>query len=181
MSVCSKKSTSIKPENNSDYTPPKMKSAIGESPIEWLSKRKTADGRPYIDKQELNAAMQLYADFERGQMQVSFGQNWDRFLDNVYSSTPSKIEDARAYSIDKTTSAKKRFSDAITYLGYGLGNAVVRTVCQRHTLETLEKEMQWPARSGKAILKIALYQLSVFYGMRKNDRNIGKIKVWRGY
>lgn len=161
------------------YIPGKRKHAVNQSPVVWLSKRKDADGRPYLDKRELIAADLLYADFEKSQIERSVGQNWDRFMDQVYCHNPSSLEDARLNDIDRTGHAKERFRKAVTYLGYGLGDAVVRAVCQLHTLETLEKDMNWPVRSGKAILKIALCQLSTFYGLRKNDMNTGKIKVWR--
>lgn len=141
--------------------PERIKVNLGESPLGWLSKRKDTQGRPFLSETEVDAGERLRADFERAQLGPSVTQDWRRFL------TAGKAKKTRA-QIDNAPDegaefARKRVMDALDTLGPGLADAALRTCCFLEGLEAVEQAMDWSARSGKIVLKIALQRLSDHY------------------
>ncbi len=59
--------------------------------------------------------------------------------------------------------ARSRVGAAIEALGEGLSDVVLRCCCYMEGLETAEKRLGWPARSGKVVLRIALIRLREHY------------------
>ena len=59
--------------------------------------------------------------------------------------------------------AKLRFENAIEYLGSDLSDIAWRIICGGEGAPVAEKNLGWPARSGKLVLKIALDRLANFY------------------
>jgi len=47
--------------------------------------------------------------------------------------------------------------------GSGLSDILWRAACGCESLPDAEKELFWPARSGKLVLKLALERVAVFY------------------
>ncbi|MBL0925516.1 MAG: hypothetical protein IBJ12_13770 [Sphingomonadaceae bacterium] len=60
-------------------------------------------------------------------------------------------------------SAKGRFDHALTALGPDLADIAWRVICAGESMPTAEREMSWPVRSGKLVLRIALDRLAGFY------------------
>ncbi len=141
--------------------PERIKVNLGESPIGWLSKRKDAQGRPFLSEEEVEAGERLRADFERAHLGPSVTQDWRRFL------TAGKAKKTRTL-IDNAPDegaefARERVMEALDVLGPGLADAALRTCCFLEGLEAVEQAMDWSARSGKIVLKIALQRLSDHY------------------
>ena len=59
--------------------------------------------------------------------------------------------------------ARQRVEKALSSLGAGLGDVVLRCCCHLEGLESAERRMGWSARSGKIVLRIALQRLSLHY------------------
>lgn len=59
--------------------------------------------------------------------------------------------------------AKQRFDNALDYLGSDLSDIAWRIICGGEGMPVAEKNLGWPARSGKLVLKIALDRLAIFY------------------
>ena len=59
--------------------------------------------------------------------------------------------------------ARARFDAAIKQAGRGLEDILWRVVCAGENLPEAEKALQWPARSGKLVLKIALERVADYY------------------
>jgi hypothetical protein len=59
--------------------------------------------------------------------------------------------------------AKRRFDGALTALGPDLSDIAWRVICVEESVHAVEREMSWPVRSGKFVLKIALDRLAAFY------------------
>jgi len=60
-------------------------------------------------------------------------------------------------------SAKARFDNALAALGPDLLDIAWRVICVGESVPIAEREMSWPVRSGKLVLKIALDRLAVYY------------------
>ena len=59
--------------------------------------------------------------------------------------------------------AKARFDAALEALGPDLSDIAWRVICVCESVPAAEREMSWPVRSGKLVLKIALERLAAFY------------------
>ena len=63
----------------------------------------------------------------------------------------------------RQVAAKQRFDGALAAAGSGLSDVLWRVVCAGETLPVAEKALDWPVRSGKLVLKIALERVADFY------------------
>ncbi len=134
---------------------------LAESPLAWLSRRKGADGRPFLAPEEAEAGERLRADFEAAQMGPRVTQDWAAFL------TPcdrGRAGPGRGPA-EGPRAARERVTAALSSLGPGLADAALRVCCFLEGLESCEKRMGWSARSGKVVLKIALQRLAAHYGL----------------
>ena len=69
---------------------------------------------------------------------------------------------------DASSNARNRVALALSELGPGLSDVVLRCCCYLEGLETIEKKLSWSARSGKIVLRIALMRLKIHY-----DQTVG--------
>lgn len=58
---------------------------------------------------------------------------------------------------------------AMEALGPDLSEIAWRVICERQSLPMAERELAWPVRSGKLVLRIALDRLVDFYQIVKCD------------
>jgi hypothetical protein len=141
----------------------RMRYNAAESPLVALSRRKDRDGRPFLSDRLLSAGERLREDFELAQMGPRVAQNWDRFLTagdrGAFAGDGGLAEGPKA--------ARDRVLAALTDLGPGLGDVVLRCCCFLEGLETMERRMGWSARSGKIVLRIALQRLCRHYDERE--------------
>ena len=62
-------------------------------------------------------------------------------------------------------SAKARFDAALAAAGPGLADVLWRVVCAGEGLPDAERGLNWPARSGRLVLTLALDRLAGYYRM----------------
>lgn len=129
-----------------------------ESPLTMLARRKDGSGRPFLDQELVQAGERFREDFEMSQMGPRVAQNWDRFLT---SGDRSAFDGADVN--EGPRAARERVLEAMTDLGPGLGDIIMRCCCFLEGLEAAEKRMGWSARSGKVVLRIALQRLRRHY------------------
>ena len=67
---------------------------------------------------------------------------------------------------EQQIAARGRFDGAIGAAGKGLEDILWRVVCACESLPVAEKALDWPARSGKLVLKLALDRVADFYRIR---------------
>jgi hypothetical protein len=137
----------------------KMRVNLAESPLVALSRRKGADGQPFLTADLVQVGERLREDFERAQMGPRIGQNWDRFLTGHERGQFPQGDGPAA----GPSQARKRVAGALEHLGPGLGDVVLRVCCFLEGLESAEKRLGWSARSGKVVLKIGLQRLLQHY------------------
>jgi len=123
---------------------------LAESPLGWLH------ARGHLDDRLFDAGERLRADYERSQLAPSVTMRWD----------PVRIRgtgDGALTPTERQVAARRRFDGAIAAAGKGLEDILWRVVCACETLPAAEKALEWPARSGKLVLKLALDRVADFY------------------
>ncbi|WP_245418470.1 DUF6456 domain-containing protein [Cohaesibacter intestini] len=134
-----------------------------ESPLAALALRKKPDGNPMLSSSQFEAGERFRLDFERGQMAPMMGINWDKL--GKAGGGKGQGSFGRIEISDNAMGARQRFSQAALYVGDELFGILVDFCCFLKGLETIERERQWPARSAKQILSLALDRLARHYGL----------------
>lgn len=128
-----------------------------ETPVAALARRRDRDGNPFLTPDLVVAAERLREDFEIAQMGPRIGQDWDRMLSGP-------IDGGRAGEGPRGPGeARARVAAALRELGPGLADMALRCCCHLEGLETAERKLGWSARSGKIVLRIALWRLKRHY------------------
>ncbi len=123
---------------------------LAESPLSWLH------ARGHIDDRLFDAGERLRADYARAQLAPSVTMRWD----------PVRVKttgEAGLSSGERQIAAKQRFHRALDEAGKGLKDVLWRVVCAGEALPDAERALQWPSRSGKLVLKLALDRVADFY------------------
>ena len=126
---------------------------LAESPITWLH------ARGHLSDRLLAAGERLRADYERAQLAPSVTMRWD----------PVRVKttgDAGLTPGERQIAAKARFDGAIAAAGKGLSDVLWRVVCAGEALADAERALEWPTRSGKLVLRLALERVADFYRVR---------------
>ena len=129
-----------------------------ESPLQSLARRRDKSGQPFLSPDLVAAGKRLREDFELAQMGPRIAQNWDRFLTGSV-----RGEFASSGEGGGSAAARNRVTGALSDLGPGLGDVVLRCCCFLEGMEAAERRMGWSARSGKIVLRIALLRLKRHY------------------
>ena len=125
---------------------------LAESPLGWLH------ARGHLDERLFDAGERLRADYECAAIGPSVTMCWSpvRVRGGAHGLAPT----------ERQIAAKARFDGAIAAAGKGLADILWRVVCACETVPAAEKALQWPARSGKLVLRIALERVADFYRIR---------------
>ncbi|MFK8034342.1 MAG: DUF6456 domain-containing protein [Hyphomicrobiales bacterium] len=136
-----------------------------ESPLAWLMARKDKSGMPFLSEAQYAAGERLRLDYGRAALNPQMGMNW---CANGQRSGGSgrAVGDANDASLD----ARDRVNNALSAVGPELSGPLVDVCCYLTTLSNVEKARNWPARSGKLILKLSLEALARHYGMLREAR-----------
>ena len=123
---------------------------LAESPLSWLH------SRGHLDDRLFDAGERLRADYERAQLGPNVTMRWD----------PVRVKstgDVELTASERQIAAKDRFDGALREAGRGLEDILWRVVCAGEALPEAEKQLGWPARSGKLVFKLALDRVADFY------------------
>ena len=126
---------------------------LAESPLGWLH------ARGHLSDRQLDAGEKLRADWERAHLAPRVTMRWD-------AATVASGKRGMTMQLDDTETqlaAKLRFEGAIDHLGSDLSDIAWRIICGGEGIPVAEKNLGWPARSGKLVLKIALDRLAIYY------------------
>lgn len=138
-----------------------------ESPLVSLSRRRGSDGQPFLTPDFVSAGDRLFEDYQIAGFHQTDLLGWD----SPAALTPF-YDRARGQSDTRKAEAAIRTLDAISDLGPGLSDVVLRCCCLREGLEATEKRLGWSARSGKVVLRIALQRLSLFYAATLSEEGV---------
>ena len=140
-----------------------------ESPLAWLARRRL------IEPAQLQAGERLRMDFTRAHMMPRTTSNWE-----------SPIGEGRqaggghgAFS-DSTIAARQRVRLALDAVGPEFAGLLLDVCCFLKGLEDVERERQWPRRSAKIVLQLALDRLARHYGYAGAPRGAGAaaVRTW---
>ncbi|MCB2089556.1 MAG: DUF6456 domain-containing protein [Sphingomonadaceae bacterium] len=126
---------------------------LAESPLSWLH------ARGHLPDRLFDAGERLRADYERAQLGPNVTMRWE----------PVRIKgsgDAGLTPTERQIAAKARFDGAMAAAGSGLSDILWRVACAGEGLPDAEKALDWPARSGKLVLKLALERVADFYRIK---------------
>lgn len=144
-------------EPEDDRTLRHMRSLLGDSPVTALARRQDRNGRPFLGRDLVAAAERLREDFELSNAGPQIARNWDGFLTAGIDAGPKGDAPRGAQA------ARDRLAAALADLGPGLADVALRCCCFLEGLESIEERMEWSARSGKIVLRIALQRLRRHY------------------
>lgn len=121
-----------------------------ESPISWLF------SRGYLTSRQFAAGEALRRDYELAQL--------DRMATMSWSPVCQRKGRGEGLSHSETQiAAKSRFDGALDMAGRDMRDICWRIICAGEALPNAEKDMGWPARSGKLVLRLALDRVADYY------------------
>lgn len=127
-----------------------VKVNLAESPLTWLH------ARGHLSDRQFDAGERLRADWEHAHLSPSVTMRWD----------PVRISgggDRGLSQTERQLAAKQRFDGALAEAGPGLADILWPVACAGEALPDAEKALEWPVRSGKLVLKLALDRVADFY------------------
>jgi len=150
-----------------------------ESPLGWMRARKDRTGKPLLSQEQYEAGERIRQDFTLAQMSQRVTASWE------FSSPAGGKRlrrDAGAMEVsERAMAAKDRFFAALDCLGPEMSGVVYEVCCLASGLEAAEREFNWPRRSAKLVLQIALGKLSEHYGFVQPQSGVqrsGFIRKW---
>ena len=147
-------------EQHGEVMPPTAGNAaaeLAESPLLWLYRRRDSKGNPLIGEAAFAAGERLRADFTFGNMMPRVTLNWTAAVQG--SRNPSGAEPSEG-----ALAARQRVRRALEKVGPELSGVLIDVCCFLKRLEDVERDRNWPARSAKIILALALARLARHYG-----------------
>lgn len=131
-----------------------------DAPVIVLSRRKRG-GEAYLTREMVVAAERFRENFEIAAMGSSLTQNWEALVQGrIGGGAATGRTEA---SMDRRRNATRSLTNAIRALGPELAECVIMSCCHEEGMETIEGKLDYPARSGKIVLRIALAALARHY------------------
>jgi hypothetical protein len=130
---------------------------LKENPLLWLHRRHGRNEKPLIDDAAFAAGERFRAEFQRAGMEQRVTIDWSRM--------GAATEGGRGAEPSETmVAARARVRRALDAVGPDFAGPIIDLVCFHKGLEQLEREQDWPARSGKVVIRFALAALARHYG-----------------
>ncbi len=126
---------------------------LAESPLGWLHAHRRINDRQHA------AGELLRRDYERAGLSAHVTMHWDAATLDGNRRDGNGAHLALAGQID----ARNRFHAALDLAGPGLADILWRVICAGDSLALAEKHLDWPTRSAKLVLSIALDRVAAFY------------------
>ncbi|MEO6386994.1 MAG: DUF6456 domain-containing protein [Croceibacterium sp.] len=122
---------------------------LAESPLGWLH----AHG--HLEDRLFDAGERLRTDYEVAQLSPGLTMRWDpvRIRGSASDLAPG----------ERQLAARRSFDGVMAAAGKGLDDILWRVVCACEAISAAEKALDWPARSGKLVLRLALERAANYY------------------
>ena len=145
-----------------------------ESPLSRLMSIKTKTGKPWLEPEAFNAAEKFRTDFTKGQFLQRVTASWDPTARcQSGASGGGGMTDMNDSALD----ARSRVDRALDLVGPELAGVLTDVCCFLKGLQAVEKERNWPPRSAKLMLRVALNLLARHYGTASKP-SIAKQRNW---
>jgi Domain of unknown function (DUF6456) len=146
-----------------------------ESPLYRLYFRKAATGKEAISEAQFVAGEKLRIDYEKAHFERRITASWDPA--QTGSSGHAAISDNHIADLTiKALDARRRVHNAFDAVGPELAGVLYYVCCLAGGLEQAERKLQYPQRSGKAVLAMALTRLARHYRLLKTPSKSGASK-----
>lgn len=150
---------------------------LTESPLMHLYNRKRKNGTRLISQIQLQAGERFRKDFERAQISPKLGLSLTPKVDGT------RHQCAVSDGLESSLASRSRLEKALASVGKELGSLLLDICCFLKGLEHVERERQWPTRSAKVVLGVALTQLADHYGwseeaIGRSSASAQNTKVW---
>ena len=151
---------------------------LKENPLLWLARRKDASGRPFLEPHHVAAGERLRQDYETACMQPQVTASWNPALVAAdRGRLKSGPRDPFPFA-ERVMMARERVHKALEAIGPELADITTTVCCLGHGLEAAERVLNWPRRSARLVLRIALERLADHYGL-KPARQVARTPRWR--
>ena len=131
-----------------------------ESPRAWLARRRGRDGHALIAPQQLQAGERLRAEFTCANLMPRTTSN----RASPIASGRRGAEEGAAVATEPMVAARQRVHQALDAVGPEFSGILLDVCCFLKGLEDVERERNWPLRSAKVVLQLALDRLARHYG-----------------
>jgi hypothetical protein len=155
--------------------PVRVAADAAESPLAWLYTRKDRDGRSLITEAQYRAGLRLHADFIRSGLSPRLTTNWDASLAEAPGVAGGQLTPG-----EQALAARQRYRRALAGVGPELSRILVEVCCLGTGIETAERVLGLPRRSGKVVLQLALSSLARCYGLLGDEvrSGAGALRSW---
>lgn len=147
-----------------------------ESPLAWLARRKSRDGRPMIEPVQFQAGERLRLDFIFAQLMPRMTVDWASPLGGGDRSSVGRP----IAMADTVVAARQRLRHALDAVGPEFAGLLIDVCCFLKGIEDVERERGWPPRSAKVVLQLGLDRLVRHYGLAAEIRGRGRsaVRTW---
>lgn len=156
-----------------DRVPKPVLANAAESPLVWLARRKGRDGRTLIDTVQLQAGERLRTDFTAAQMTPRVTSSWGGAIGARGGRSAAVLHHS-----ESAVAARQRVNRALDSAGPEFAGLLLDVCCFLKGLEDVERERNWPARSGKIVLQLGLDRLARHYGYGARGGEQHAIRRW---
>src|SRR5690242_13457497 len=144
-----------------------------ESPLVWLARRRGRGGQALIETHQLQAGERLRRDFTYAHLMPRTTSN----LTNPLPVTSNRGSGGAAVFTETMIAARQRVHHALDAVGPEFGGLLLDVCCFLTSLNDIERDRAWPARSGKVVLRLALDRLARHYGYAAQVRGRRRVPV----
>jgi Domain of unknown function (DUF6456) len=146
-----------------------------ESPLDWLRRRRDRNGEPMIDETAYQAGERLRTDIMLAGLLPGVTARWDAMPKTGGPASPGE-------ATDRMVAARQRLRHAFDAVGGDFSDLLLDLCGFLKGLEQIERERQWPARSAKVVVRLALGRLAEHYGIESTARGPAAsrgIRAWQ--
>lgn len=145
------------------------------SPIIKLYNRQRNIAHKYLTDIHLQAGQKLFETFITANLQPNVTMNWE----NLQSVRQSHYTGGKQATYSETVySARRQLYASLLHVGEEFAAILVEICLFGNGLEATEKAMNWPARSGKLLLTMALDRLAEHFQIIPSEPKIGRYLAW---
>lgn len=146
-----------------------------ESPLDWLRRRRDRNGEPMIDEAAFQAGERLRTDIMLAGLLPGVTARWDAMPKTGGPASPGE-------ATHRMVAARQRLRQAFDAVGGDFSDLLLDLCGFLKGLEQIERERQWPARSAKVVIRLALGRLAEHYGIESEARGPAAsrgIRTWQ--
>lgn len=139
------------------------RTAGAEPPLRVLARRRRADGEAFLAPDMVAAAERFRESFEIAKVSGALPEDLHQVLEGKFQVVTTATQGNLANAVPRGQMALNSLMGAVRALGPDLAETVILSCCNEAGMEEIEKQLDYPARSGKIVLRIALNRLKRHY------------------